>query len=114
MCYWKQYKNNLLNNNTPVIGGLEHTSLYNGKEGFNVLNSSRWNLNVNDAWVQGGIDRKVDFDLVSPRSANYLWDAKFNRPKVFQRELDMLKKAGYVEVGNKMIHKDKLKAKKWH
>ena len=57
------------------------------------------------------IDRKATFELVSPRNAEFLWDADNNGTKVFQRELDMLKKAGYVEIGDKMIHPDNLPKK---
>jgi uncharacterized protein RhaS with RHS repeats len=109
---WKEYKNNFGNTNTPVIGGLSDTSKYKGAAGYNVLDTNRWNLNVNDAWVQGGIDRKSDFSLVSPRNSANLWDAANSRPKVYAREIDMLKKAGYVEIGDKMVHPSN--AKKGH
>ena len=106
---WKEYKNNFNSTNTPVIGGLDDTAKCIGKPGLNVLESNRWNLNVNDMWIQGGIDRKATFKLVSPQTDPFLWDDKKNRPKVYDRELKQLRRAGYVEIDNHMVHPDNVK-----
>ena len=31
---------------------------YIGKPGYNVLDTNRWTLGVNEAWLQGAIDRR--------------------------------------------------------
>jgi RHS repeat-associated protein len=103
---WKWYQSTNMGTDKPVIGGLIHTQDYKGKAGYNVLNSDRWSPGVNKAWVQGGIDGKKTFRIVSPQTREYLWDDKRNAPKVFADELSMLKKAGYIEIDNHMVHPD--------
>jgi RHS repeat-associated protein len=103
---WKWYQSTNLSKDTPVIGALKHTKKYAGTPGYNVLKSDRWSPGVNKAWVQGGIDSKKTFKIVSPQTKPYLWDKKNKRPRVFDDELKQLRRAGYVEINNHMVHPD--------
>ena len=100
---WKWYKSTNQGNDAMVIGRLEDTGKFKGKNGFNVLDSNRWSPGVNKSWVQGGIDRGASFKLVSAQTTNNLWDAKRGAPTVFADELNQLKKAGYVKKGGFMV-----------
>jgi hypothetical protein len=97
---WRSYCSNNIDNKTPVIGNSKHLTLYKSDLWYNVLNSGRWSLGVNKAWIQGGIDRKSIFKIVSPETAEYVWDEGKNRPKVFGVELRQLRKAGYVKISD--------------
>jgi RHS repeat-associated protein len=105
---WKWYKHSNHSGDTPVIGNLKDTAKFKGVKGYNVLDSNRWSPGVNKAWVQGGIDAKQNFKLVSPQNSETLWDFDRNCPKVFQDELDMLRAADYYEWDGWMIHPDNL------
>lgn len=86
-----------------VIGRLEDTKA--GSElGMRRLNDPDWTINVNDAWVQGGIDAKKPFYLGSNPTINNLRSGNPLYPKtVFMRELQQLKAAGYTRQGDYMI-----------
>lgn len=63
--------------------------------GGSILNSTNWTLLVNDAWVLGGVHKRIDFYLASPRVRNNLYDTKAKRMTVTARELAGLKTFGY-------------------
>jgi len=95
------------NREVKVIGKLSHTKRYKGKTGYDVLNDPNWNLEINDAWVQSGIDNKQTFLVVSKRTKKNLIVQKGVRKggsTVFARELNMLNNAGYIEKGNFLMH----------
>ena len=60
-------------------------------------------MEINDAWVQGGIDGKKKFYLGSSETPANLWDAKNKRPTVLAREIQQLRNAGYTKVGDYYI-----------
>ena len=94
---WKEYKNANKGGDTMVIGTLGDTKKYIGQPGYNVLDSKRWTIGVNDAWEQGGIDREAPFRRVSPKTKRNLWDKKEKRERVLNRELKNLENAGYID-----------------
>ncbi len=86
-----------------VIGRLPDTNAGAGL-GMTRLNTNNWSLNVNDAWVQGGIDANKPFYLGSNISIGNLRsdDPRFPTT-VFMRELKQLREAGYTRVGDYMM-----------
>ncbi|MGI4792751.1 MAG: RHS repeat-associated core domain-containing protein, partial [Janthinobacterium lividum] len=93
--------------NTPnelVIGRLADTTA--GSElGMTRLNDPDWTPNVNDAWIQGGIDANKPFYLGSNTSiGNLRSPAGSPYPTtVFMRELKQLREAGYTRQGDYLI-----------
>lgn len=86
-----------------VIGRLEDTAA--GAEiGMRRLNDPDWTVNVNDAWVQGGIDANKPFYLGSNISFKNLRSGNPVYPKtVFFRELSQLRDAGFYRQGDWML-----------
>lgn len=86
-----------------VIGRLDDTAA--GAElGMRRLNDPDWTINVNDAWVQGGINARKPFYLGSEISFKNLRSGDPVFPKtVFFRELSQLRDAGYVRQGDSMV-----------
>ncbi|NVK20808.1 MAG: DUF637 domain-containing protein, partial [Methylocystaceae bacterium] len=109
---WKVYKQSSQSKEELVIGRLDDTAA--GAElGMRRLNEPDWTINVNDAWIQGGIDAKKKFYLGSNADiSNYrvAWDQlESNRGEhpstVFFREMKQLRDAGYEMVGDYMVPK---------
>jgi len=107
---FKQYDLAANTQSELVLGRLVDTEA--GSElGMTRLNSDGWTVNVNDAFVQGGIDAGKPFYLgSSPDIANYraAWDAvtssRGTHPEtVFFREMKQLRDAGYRLEGNYML-----------
>ena len=73
-----------------VIGRLDDTAQWNGVEGYQIFPGDKWKWSQegNDAWAQGGIDRRAPVLPVSSMepSSNW-WDARYNRPTVYATEL---------------------------
>jgi RHS repeat-associated protein len=94
-----------------VIGRLEDTAVAKNWKGHDVLNDPNWTLAKNDEWVNAGIKNKQDFYIASPMTEKNLvsTNPKYPGPTVFAREIDMLKKAGYVQKGDYFIHPSNLK-----
>jgi hypothetical protein len=61
----------------------------------NILEMDKWGPTVNDCWVLGGVHRRANFQLVSPRSFQNLWDASRNGLVVTAREILGLQLFGY-------------------
>jgi RHS repeat-associated protein len=80
----------------PAIGRLADTAAAE-QIGMRRLNNPNWTPAVNDAWVQGGIDRGAPFYLASPDiPANRVNPPGSRFPNtVFDRELNQLQAAGY-------------------
>ena len=86
-----------------VIGRLDDTAA-GSQIGLQRLNNPDWSINVNDAWVQGGIDAKKKFYLGSdPTIKNLRTDNPKYPTTVFFRELKQLRDAGYVREGDYMV-----------
>ncbi|MDE1465723.1 hypothetical protein [Spartinivicinus poritis] len=100
---WRVYKQSSRSKEELVIGRLDDTAARE-KLGFRRLNDSDWTINVNDAWIQGGIDARKKFYLGSNIDFKNL---RTDNPKypttVFFRELKQLRDAGYKKVGNYMV-----------
>jgi RHS repeat-associated protein len=100
---WRVYKQSSGSAEPLVIGRLPDTKT-GDKLGMTRLNDPNWSPNVNDAWMQGGIDARKPFYLGSePSDAN-----RYNAPgsehptTVFHRELGQLENAGYNRTGDYM------------
>ncbi|MBL4759495.1 MAG: hypothetical protein JKY80_01390, partial [Mariprofundaceae bacterium] len=100
---WRVYQEANKSGKELVIGRLDDAKA-GSKIGMQRLNDPDWTINVNDAWVQGGIDAKKNFYLGSSETAGNLWDLKNNRPTVLAREIQQLKNAGYVKKADYYIH----------
>jgi hypothetical protein len=53
----------------------------------NIQVMDKWSPTVNDCWVLGGIHRRADFELVSVRTLQNLWDFKHEFHVVTAREI---------------------------
>ena len=68
------------------------------------LNEQDWSINVNDAWMQGGIDGGQTFYLGSNISIGNLRTGNSLYPKsIFFRELLQLRDANYFRQGELMM-----------
>ncbi len=104
---WEVYQATSQGTKPIVMGRLADTEA--GEDlGFQCLDTDVWSLEVNDAWVQGGIDARRNFYLGSPETADNLWDAVNNRPTVMAREIQQLRKAGYVRQGDYYVHPSRI------
>ena len=74
---------------TPVLGRLDDTRPFIGRDGYAVLDLDNWSINRNDQWIDSVGAHRPDIHLASPLEGN-LWDDEFNRPTVFGRELERL------------------------
>ena len=63
--------NSLKNSEELVIGRLDDTAT-GAQLGMRRLNDPDWTINVNDAWIQGGIDARKLFCSASPITARNL------------------------------------------
>ncbi|MFH1260125.1 MAG: hypothetical protein ABII74_10035 [Elusimicrobiota bacterium] len=103
---WKVYQDANKSKDIMVIGNkfpTGDTLVAKDWAGHQVLNTKMWSPEINDTWIQGGIDRKAEFYLASPQTTENLWSFERNREKIFQRELRQLKDSGYRQVGDKML-----------
>jgi hypothetical protein len=75
-------------------GTAKLTFLDKGTTG-NVLNQDKWAAPVNDAWLLGGIHRKANFRLASPKIIENLWNTN-GYLVVTAREIIGLINFGYV------------------
>lgn len=99
---WQVYRELLDTNTTPVIGRQVDTAVAGEWAEYAILNNPNWTLRVNDAWIQGGIDRRARFYLGSPQNNATLKHPIYGET-VFKRELDQLRRAGYRQEGDYMI-----------
>jgi hypothetical protein len=107
---FRQYELARNSDSEIVLGRLPDTEA-GSYLGMTRLNSEGWTPNVNDSFIQGGIDARKPFYLgSSPDIRNYreAWDSiSKNRGKypetVFFREMKQLRDAGYKLVGDYMV-----------
>lgn len=71
-----------------------NTLLTQGTQG-NILQLDKWTNVINDCWVMGGINRVAQFELLSERNINNLWNPNINGFVVTARELTGLFAFGY-------------------
>ncbi|MEX1827162.1 hemagglutinin repeat-containing protein [Luteibacter sp. CQ10] len=97
------YYEALNSDKVPVIGRLQDTAV--GEElGMLRLNSPNWSVNVNDAWIQGGIDSGKTFYLGTGISIGNLRSGNIEYPTtVYFRELLQLRDAGYFKQGDYLL-----------
>jgi RHS repeat-associated protein len=95
-----------------VIGRQADTAVFRGQAGYHVLDihPQQWNLNVNDAWVQAGIDTRTQFKMATETGFTNLTrrvqqaDGSFrHEPSIYLRELKQLRDAGYSGRGGIMV-----------
>ena len=91
-----------------VLGRLDDTAA-GAQIGMRRLNDPDWDIDVNEAWVQGGIDAKKPFYLGSdPFNEKNLISNNPQHPRtVFSQELDQLKSSGYKFDGDYLVPQEK-------
>lgn len=105
---WKVYSVGNAPANISVIGRLPDSTVAKDWPGHDIrgstLDPKLWTPAVNDAWVQGGIDRGATFYLATNPGGS-----AFNNPPgsrfpttVYKREYDQLIAAGYTQHGYEM------------
>ncbi len=104
---WKVYQENSGSKEELVIGRLKDTEAGEAL-GVRRLNNPNWTVNVNDAWIQGGIDAKKHFYLGSESSVAHLraqaWPHHPQYPyTVKYRELKQLNAVGYTRSGDYLM-----------
>lgn len=60
-----------------------------------ILETQKWSLLANDAWLLGSIHALTEFHFASPFPLENLWDQKEGRPTVMGRELIGIDSVGY-------------------
>lgn len=92
-----------------VIGTSENTKFFRGAKGYQILDipNSEWTREVNDAWIQGGIDRGAVFQL-EQGSATRTWVRKNRITGLWEetqtsKEVQQLWGAGYVDEGDWLV-----------
>jgi hypothetical protein len=99
----RSYKQANTTSGELVIGRLTDTEA-GSQLGMTRLNEPDWTINVNDAWIQGGIDAGKPFYLGSNITPGNLRSGNPTYPyTVFFRELKQLRDAGYYREGNMMM-----------
>ncbi|MBK7355124.1 hemagglutinin repeat-containing protein [Propionivibrio sp.] len=97
------YKQAFNSQESLVIGSLVDTEV-GSQLGMRRLNEQDWTINVNDAWMQGGIDGGKTFYLGSNISIGNLRTGNSLYPKsIFFRELLQLRDANYFRQGELMM-----------
>jgi hypothetical protein len=88
-----------------VLGRQADTAVAKGWDGHVVLDTPNWSLELNDAFIRGAIDQGRTIYLASPTTGNLVQTAgQFaGQPTIYARELNMLREAGYVRVGDYMV-----------
>jgi len=89
-----------------VIGRQPDTAVAKEWPGHDVLDIPNWSLQKNSEWVQKGIDGKQNFYLASPTDGNMVQTAGAfkGQPTIYALELKQLADAGYVKVGDYLVH----------
>jgi hypothetical protein len=88
-----------------VLGRQADTAIAKGWDRHVVLDTPNWSLELNDAFIRGAIDQGRRIYLASPTTGNLVQTAgQFaGQPTIYARELNMLRQAGYVRVGDYMV-----------
>lgn len=99
---WRMYQEALQSDKIAAIGTRKAT-LAAREEGYQVLDTPGWSLEVNDAWIDGLISRRAIIRIVSEESDNTLKNPLNNTETVFAREIRRLENAGYVRQGEYLV-----------
>ncbi|MCH9813918.1 MAG: hemagglutinin repeat-containing protein [Epsilonproteobacteria bacterium] len=102
---WIQYQKTINTKKEIVIGRLDDTKA-GGQLGFERLSTKDWDIEVNRAWIQGGIDTKKKFYLGSNIDIQTLRNSdpgSSYKATVYLDELKQLKNAGYCRQGDYMV-----------
>lgn len=91
-----------------VIGRRPDTEVAEEWPGHNVLNDPNWTIARNDEWIGDGVRNKENFYMASPEDGNLVQTSGpfEGQPTVYARELQQLEEAGYVRIGDYMVHPD--------
>ena len=82
---------------TYVLGHGPDRMVYEGLDGYKVLNVPNWTPALNDAWVDSGIHENASFLLTSPVGPETLvGQAEFDYETIYLREIAQLFDAGYT------------------
>ena len=93
---WTEYKRTYQSNDILVLGRRDDVRPWDNVKGYLTLTNPKWSLRVNDAWMQGGIDRGATFFVVSPLRLETLSDVSSHFPyTVTVREFEQLRLANY-------------------
>jgi hypothetical protein len=87
---------------TKVIGRIEDTAVAKEWPGYDVLDIPEWTQAKNAEWVNQGIKEGQVFYTASPEAGNLVQTSGryAGQPTVFANEIQQLKAAGYVKVGD--------------
>lgn len=77
------------------ISDTKKQTLWDSYTKGNIQVMDKWSPTVNDCWVLGGVHRQADFELVSVRTLQNLWDFKMGFHIVTAREILGLLHFGY-------------------
>jgi hypothetical protein len=91
-----------------VIGRRGDTEVAEDWPDHNVLNDPDWTIAKNDEWISDGVRNKENFYMASPEDGNLVQTSGpfEGQPTVYARELAQLEEAGYVRIGDYMVHPD--------
>lgn len=102
---WSVYRDTNGGTVIPIMGRFGDLDAYgatHGFAGYNRLDTGDWTLQVNDAWIMGGVDANKPFHMVS-NPFDPETHVRRNRttglvegPSVTNREMDMLNHFGYT------------------
>lgn len=99
---WDWYKAAKYGTEELVLGEFMETRAFlrSHSEGYQRLYARPWNLQVNDAWVLGGVERGARFRVISDINVEKFRTTALTRTKtvesVFNRELRLLEQHGYA------------------
>ena len=90
-----------------VLGRQADTAVAKGWKGHVMLDTPKWSLELNDAFINGAIQQRRMIYLASPTKGNLIQTsgAYAGQPTIYARELQMLREAGYTRSGNYMVPK---------
>jgi RHS repeat-associated protein len=104
---WYAYKQANQSPNDLSIGRLPETAAAKaaGRQILDMPPDRTWTPNVNDSWVQGGIDRGANFNMESPPTPANRYNPPGSRypETVYGRELSQLEGQGYTPSGGQMV-----------
>lgn len=88
-----------------VLGRQADTAVAKGWENHVMLDTDDWTLGLNDEFVRGAIDYQRPIYLASPIGGNMIQTAGSHagEPTIYNRELTMLREAGYHREGDYMV-----------
>jgi hypothetical protein len=100
------------NADLKVIGRLYDTAAAKEWKGHDVLDIPDWTIKKNMEWIDQGIERRHNFYTASPEAGNMILDSgRFKgQPTIYAIEIQRLKDAGYIKVGDYYLHPDNVGA----